>query len=146
MILRNAAKAVLFSLLCLAALFSLDRVAAKQVPRQPIRPLSVSDVSGVAKRIQTRFLELRKDAGFPGANVGIVWGNDKAMSVSVGFADLSSHSTPASPGWSFTGPAAKLNRRSRLPAVRNSTAAARAQITPSWGKVSPSVFRTRLKY
>jgi len=84
---------VFFSLICLMALFSLDRVAARQTPQTeqtPAKPLNVTDVSGIAKRIQTRFLELRKDAGFPGANIGIVWGKDKAMSVSVGFSDLES--------------------------------------------------------
>jgi D-alanyl-D-alanine carboxypeptidase len=89
---RLLAKSFFFGLLFLAALFSPNRFAAKQVPKQvaqqAVKPLNVGDVSGLAKRIQARFLELRKDAGFPGANVGIVWGNDKAMSVSVGFSDV----------------------------------------------------------
>jgi D-alanyl-D-alanine carboxypeptidase len=94
MILRNTAKSFFFGLLCLTAMFSLNQIAAKpasaQAAQSSVTPLNVSDVSGLAKRIQTRFLELRKDAEFPGASVGIVWGKDKAMSVSVGFSDLES--------------------------------------------------------
>lgn len=91
---RNWASSLFFGLLCLAAVVSRHPVAANQASPQaetkPATPLRISDVSGVAKRIQTRFLELRKEAEFPGANIGIVWGNDRAMSVSVGFADLES--------------------------------------------------------
>ncbi|HEX9003456.1 MAG TPA: serine hydrolase domain-containing protein [Blastocatellia bacterium] len=68
--------------------FSLS--ASQEQAKARSTPLKVNDVSGIAKRIQTRFLELRKDADFPGASIGIVWGNDKAMSVSVGFSDLES--------------------------------------------------------
>lgn len=71
-----------------SALFG-GAAAYQNAPETPkATPLKVDNVAGLAKRIQTRFLELRKEAEFPGANIGIVWGNDRAMSVSVGFADL----------------------------------------------------------
>ena len=75
---------------CLIAMASFDGATAYQnAPESPkVTPLKVDNVAGLAKRIQTRFLELRKEAEFPGINIGIVWGNDRAMSVSVGFADL----------------------------------------------------------
>jgi len=89
---RLLATSFFFGLLCLAALFSPDRLAAKQAPARaaqpPAKPLNISDISGVARRIQARFLELRNDAEYPGVNIGIAWGNDKAMGVSVGYSDV----------------------------------------------------------
>jgi len=88
---RSSFAARLFlAFVCLAICASSGRTTAQQSSpiEKPVTPLNVSDVSGLAKRIQTRFLELRKEAEFPGANIGIVWGNDKAMSVSVGFSDV----------------------------------------------------------
>ncbi len=75
---------------CLIVCASLGQTTAQQTSpiEKPVTPLTVSNVSGLAKRIQARFLELRQEGEFPGANIGIVWGNDKAMSVSVGFSDL----------------------------------------------------------
>ncbi|MDQ3011855.1 MAG: beta-lactamase family protein, partial [Acidobacteriota bacterium] len=92
MIRTNLARLFFYISVGIVALLSFDRVAtlsaSRQAEQKSVTPLNIGDVSGLAKRIQARFLELRKDAEFPGANIGIVWGKDKAMSVSVGFADL----------------------------------------------------------
>ena len=74
---RRLLKSLFLGLACLATLtvagrgkdFNLSS-SPKQAQSRPT-PLKVSDVSGLAKRIQARFLELRKDAEFPGANIGI---------------------------------------------------------------------------
>ena len=84
------AKLFLFAVICVAAMLSSGHVSARQAPPKPVAPLKVNDVSDLARRIQVRFLELRKEAEFPGVNIGIVWGNDKAMSVSIGYADVES--------------------------------------------------------
>ncbi len=82
---RNLTKLFLACLLLSLTLAPPVRVVARQ---KAVAPLKVNDVSDLARRIQVRFLELRKDAEFPGVNIGIVWGKDRAMSVSVGFSDL----------------------------------------------------------
>lgn len=61
--------------------------SAQSKPQTPLQTQSRTDL---AKRIQTRLLELRKEAEFPGLNVGICPPDGKAWSVSVGFADLES--------------------------------------------------------
>lgn len=91
---KTLTKWVGVALIVTVAFLVLHRTAAQQASPQveqnkpAVTPLKVDNVAELAKRIQAHFLELRKTAEFPGANIGIVWGNDKAMSVSVGFADV----------------------------------------------------------
>lgn len=69
---------------------SLGTAANAQSAQKAVKPLNIGDVSEVARRIQVRFLDLRKEAEFPGANIGIAWGNGKAMGVSIGYSELES--------------------------------------------------------
>lgn len=94
MIHKTLAKPFFVALILAVVLFALNRTAAQQAPAQAepkpaaVTPLKVDNVAELARKIQVRFLELRKESEFPGANIGIVWGNDRAMSVSIGFSDL----------------------------------------------------------
>ncbi len=64
--------------------------ANAQSAQKAAKPISIGNVSELARRIQLRFLDLRKEAEFPGANIGIAWGNGKAMGVSIGYSELES--------------------------------------------------------
>ena len=94
MIYKTLAKPFFIALILAVVLFALNRTAAQQAPAHAepkpaaVTPLKVDNVAELARKIQVRFLELRKESEFPGANIGIVWGNDRAMSVSIGFSDL----------------------------------------------------------
>ncbi|HQR32519.1 MAG TPA: serine hydrolase domain-containing protein [Blastocatellia bacterium] len=92
MIHKLFAKTVWAALMLVVASLILKGTVAQQAPAEPkpaaVTPLKVDNVAELARKIQLRFLELRKESDFPGANIGIVWGNDRAMSVSVGFSDL----------------------------------------------------------
>lgn len=82
-----------FCLMVFAVLLSPGRIATAanaQSVQKAAKPLNIGNVTEIARRVQVRFLDLRKEAEFPGANIGIAWGNGKAMGVSIGYSELES--------------------------------------------------------
>jgi D-alanyl-D-alanine carboxypeptidase len=51
-------------------------------------PAAGSQRKDLAERLQTRFTELRAEAGFPGVNIAVITPNGRATTISIGTADL----------------------------------------------------------
>jgi D-alanyl-D-alanine carboxypeptidase len=73
---------LLLLLLAAAILFSARAQAFAQIP------IWKSGYKDLIAKLQGKFLELRSQTQFPGANVGVVMPDGRSMSVSVGYADL----------------------------------------------------------